>query len=322
MSLFHRKTLHPRNLLATMVFSMLPCWSNATENLPLNGIDVYDHMGKDYYWVSHTTEQSCQTAETCQQATTSARFRLKIMTKRWTAQNFNLVWQRELASNNQKLPANFDMQALIDFTQLPKTPLTQGDIIDIAFDGKNTLISINNAIAQRSSGKVLFNYLSNIWIGSVPPSRSFRSNMLQGHGGEHSQETLIAFKTSKIDKSRLGLLKTWQDIKEKSEISSDNNSENKEEIANQNANEIALKLSPSKPEITESSLNSTPIATTQTITKAVDDTRAVSAKISNASKNEDIRSETKNVIEKLTSATSTIPKTAIPTESIIAKEPQ
>ncbi len=313
MSRFHRKTLCMRYLLMVLIIS-LSSWVSATDNLPLNGIDAYDHMGKDYYWVSHTTTLSCQTAEACQKATAPARFRLKIITKRWTAQNFNLVWQRELASNNQKLPANFDMQALIDFTQLPKTPLTKGDTIDIVFDGKDTLISINNAVAQRSQGKTLFNYLSNIWIGSVPPSRRFRSNMLQGHEGEHSQDKLIAFKTLKMDESRLGLLKEWQTQKSDEALSDANKKKNAKDTeldSNQTNDEIALKLPTPKP-----SPNKVPpkpsVSTVTQTTAAITTQVATQTRPTSNANNSGSRSDTPNVIERLTSATSTIPKTAIP----------
>ena len=139
-------------LLVATVFCWVPI---ATGALELNGIDTYHHMSKDYYLVAFYTAESCSSTEECQANTSNQRFRLKVITERWTAQSFNLVWQRELASNNQTLPAGLKMASVIHFTQLPKTGLTYGDAIDISYDGHDTTIAINQVFALRSPGKAL-----------------------------------------------------------------------------------------------------------------------------------------------------------------------
>lgn len=199
--------LHWSALLVGSLLSLLPLCAAA--DLKLNGLDTYHHMGKDYYWVAFYTTDSCQSAGECQSANTDQRFRLKVITERWTAQSFNLVWQRELASNNPTLPPKLDMAAVIHFTQLPKTGLTYGDVIDISYDGHDTTIAINQVFALRSPSKSLFNYLSNVWLGPIPPSRSFRANMLMGHNGEHNPQLLTAFSALKPTQERMALLSEW-----------------------------------------------------------------------------------------------------------------
>lgn len=183
---------------------------SANSDLPLNGIDVYSHLSKNYYWVAHYTEASCRSLDECETATTQARYTLKVVTSRWTPQSFNLVWQRELATNNSTFPKQFNVQSIIDFTQLPKTQLTRGDTIDIAFDGSDTTISVNNLLAQKQPGKALFNYIARIWIGPVPPSRAFKSNILKGHTSNHSQQLVNQFNDLKTSADRLALLDEWQ----------------------------------------------------------------------------------------------------------------
>ncbi|HEY7773216.1 MAG TPA: TonB family protein [Marinagarivorans sp.] len=201
-----------------VLFGVLACSPPvAFANGSLNGIDTYNHMGKDYYLVAHYTEQSCYTTPECEQAETPARFTLKITTARWTAHSFSLVWRRELASNNDTVLDNTNLQALLEFTRIAETQLTRGDTIDIAFDGSDTTIAVNKVFAVRAEGKTLFNYIARKWLGPVPPSREFKQRMLAGHGGEHDLTTLAKFNALTPKPARMSLLATWYNEKENAE---------------------------------------------------------------------------------------------------------
>lgn len=171
-------------------------------------------MGKDYYLVAHYTSQSCEEAITCEEASSPARFLLKIITPRWTSHSYSLVWQRELSSNNSQTLDNENLQALLAFTRIAETPLTHGDTIDLVFDGNQTTIAVNKVFAVRTEGKTLFNYIGRAWLGPVPPSREFQQRMLAGHHGHHDQTTLARFKAIKPNPNRMSLLDTWHAKKE------------------------------------------------------------------------------------------------------------
>ena len=189
--------------------------SMALAGSQLNGIGSYNHMGKNYYLVAYYTSHSCESTPQCEQATTPARFTLKITTPRWTAHSYSLVWQRELASNNEGTLDKTNMEALLAFTRIAETQLTRGDTIDLAYDGSDTTIAVNKVFAVRAPGKTLFNYIGRVWLGPVPPSREFKQNMLAGHQGSHDQAMLDSFNALKPTAARMSLLDTWHAKKTK-----------------------------------------------------------------------------------------------------------
>ncbi|BCD97236.1 TonB family protein [Marinagarivorans cellulosilyticus] len=190
-------------------------YSMALASSQLNGIGTYNHMGKNYYLVAYYTSHSCESTPQCEQATTPARFTLKITTPRWTAHSYSLVWQRELASNNEDTLDKANMKALLAFTRIAETQLTRGDTIDLAYDGSDTTIAVNKVFAVRAPSKTLFNYIGRVWLGPVPPSREFKQNMLAGHQGSHDQAVLDSFNALKPTAARMSLLDTWHSKKAK-----------------------------------------------------------------------------------------------------------
>lgn len=187
---------------------------NEDPTLSLNGIATYNHMGKDYYIIAHYSALSCSSASDCEMQTTPARYRLKMVTSRWTSHSYSLVWQRELTSNNSQTQlADEDAKKLYALTHLPETQLTSGDTIDVYFDGKATKIFINGAPALTTPGKHLFNYIARIWIGPVPPSRQFKADMLKGHQAQHSVKLVYEFEAIIPLADRLNLLAQWQQKK-------------------------------------------------------------------------------------------------------------
>ena len=197
-----------------LISLLLSAAAVASPTKHLNGVGSYYHMGKDYYLVAHYTSQSCEAAITCEEATTPSRFLLKIITPRWTSHSYSLVWQRELSSNNSQTLDNENLEALLGFTRIAETPLTQGDTIDLVFDGNQTTIAVNKVFAIRAPGKALFNYIGRAWLGPVPPSREFQQSMLAGHQGHHDPATLARFKAIKPNPNRMSLLDTWHAKKE------------------------------------------------------------------------------------------------------------
>ncbi len=187
---------------------------NALVRPQLNGMSTYDNMGKTYYLVGFYTSQSCTQAQACLDQQTPTRFLLKVVTPRWTASNYSLMWQTDLAMNNQETLKGDDIKALIDFTQLAETPLTVGDEIDVSYESQYTTVAVNKVIAIRTKNKTLFNYISRVWLGPTPPSKQFQADLLVGHGGPIEARLRSEFEQIKPSPKRLNLLDNW-DISKK-----------------------------------------------------------------------------------------------------------
>ncbi|MDZ7924411.1 MAG: TonB family protein [Marinagarivorans sp.] len=186
---------------------------NALPRPQLNGMSTYNNMGKTYYLVGFYSSQSCTDTATCLAQQSPTRFLLKVVTPRWTASNYSLMWQTDLAINNQEALTGSDIKALVDFTQLAETPLTVGDEIDISYESQQTTIAVNKVIAIRTKNKTLFNYISRVWLGPIPPSKQFQANLLVGHGGHIEPQLRSEFEQIKPSPKRLSLLDHWSTAK-------------------------------------------------------------------------------------------------------------
>ncbi|MDZ7924294.1 MAG: chalcone isomerase family protein [Marinagarivorans sp.] len=182
---------------------------NALIRPQLNGMASYSNMSKTYYLVAFYTSQSCSDAQTCLEQQTPTRFLLKVVTPRWTASNYSLMWQTDLAINNQKPLEGDDIKALIDFTQLAETPLTVGDEIDVSYESQHTTVAVNKVIAIRTKNKTLFDYISRVWLGPTPPSKQFQADLLVGHDGPIDARLSSEFDQIKPSAKRMSLLDNW-----------------------------------------------------------------------------------------------------------------
>lgn len=207
---------HKRQLIITLCGLMLSvvntlAYSDTIKDMPLNGIGTFGHLGKDYYIVAHFSDQSCKETKACEQQNTKASYHLKVLTERWTSQSYSLVWRREMASNNRGIAVDPEIAArALEFSELAESQLTRGDEIRIAYNGLATQIFINNALAITQSGKALFNYIARVWIGALPPSKSFKNDLLAGHMGNHNNEQQYIFSTLEPSSKRLTLLSSWE----------------------------------------------------------------------------------------------------------------
>lgn len=179
----------------------------------LNGVARYEQLSREYYSVALYTQEPVTDVDTALAAATPMRAELRIVVKDWTPFSFGQIWMRDLSMNNELSEKADQIKPLMTFTHFPKASLSTGDRIDIYYaPTSGTRIRFNGEDVTQAEGATLFRYVLNTWIGSSPPTRQFRDDLLAGGiaGKAALEKELARHNELTIAAGREGLLKTWQ----------------------------------------------------------------------------------------------------------------
>jgi len=190
---------------------LLPLVSFAENHL--NGLSAYQQLNKEYYLGAlYTVEQMTDAGEVIRDQR-AQKMVVKITAKRWSPAKFREIWKQDIALNND-LTTNLNAtQDALAFTSFPQENLTIGDELVISFQPKKgTEVFLNSISVLRTTDKALFNLLLNSWLGDVPPSRLFQSDMLGRESliTSNKESSIERFQAIQINPERLDLVANWQ----------------------------------------------------------------------------------------------------------------
>ncbi|MFQ3231909.1 TonB family protein [Reinekea sp.] len=186
----------------------------------LNGVSAYEQLNKEYYLAALYTADPMHDAATILADKRPQKMVVRVTAKRWSPHKFNQLWRQDLALNNSFSDNLKLTEAAIAFTSFPKENLTVGDEIEISYTSKSgTQINLNGEAVLTYPDKGLFNAIVSTWIGDVPPSRLFQSDMLGNESIITSKKDLFIerFDNLSINPQRLDLVGTWQEAQQAAE---------------------------------------------------------------------------------------------------------
>ncbi|MBK8973884.1 MAG: TonB family protein [Hahellaceae bacterium] len=210
-----RPTLEGLSRKLTLTLWLMPAatFIQTVQAEMLNGVARYEQLSREYYSVAFYTQDPVTDVETALAAATPMRAELRIVVKEWTPFSFGQIWMRDLSMNNELSEKAEQIKPLMTFTHFPKAPLMKGDRIDIFYaPASGTRIRFNGEDVTQAEGATLFRYVLKTWIGSSPPTRQFRDDLLAGGvtGKATLEKELGRHNELKIATGREGLLKGWQ----------------------------------------------------------------------------------------------------------------
>lgn len=201
-----RQTLRSTFLLSLLSFLMI----SPTVALELNGIAAYEHLRKEYYIAALYSSAPSSDANTVINSTAAQRMVIKVTTKKWSPRRWALLWQDNIAINND-LDAHPELiKPIMRFTQFPKGNLSTGDEVIIDYSpAKGTRIQINRQTIVKAKGRTLFRYLLGTWVGKLPPAKSFKQRILKTHKDEAEQALTTRFANLYLPSTREQLVASW-----------------------------------------------------------------------------------------------------------------
>ena len=191
--------------------------------LTLNGIGSYQQLRKEFYIGALYLSQPSSNPQDILKSTGSKRMALKVTTKRWSPRRWSLQWQNDIAINNPFSSDKELTRQLLEFTGFLQDNLRSGDEILVDYvPAKGTTVSINGVTVLQTKTHEFFKYLVNVWIGKLPPSGEFKTNILSEAPNPEQDTLLTRYNSLSYDDGRSKEIEGWIQSKRQAIIDEEN----------------------------------------------------------------------------------------------------
>lgn len=173
--------------------------------LDLNGVAYHKEYGEEQYMAALYLEDLSSDAKEILLSDQRKRMEIKVLADRLFSRKFNSQWIEGVAIN----AGNFDLKKhaenLANFSNMLKVKLVQNDTLTIERTFRRGVeISLNGVLLGSIDDKSFFDLILRSWIGPVPLSAEFKSDLLQA--GSIEPARLAKFKDIRTTPARVAAL--------------------------------------------------------------------------------------------------------------------
>ena len=175
--------------------------------LEIKGSATYHALGKDYYIASLYVTDSSQDALALLADNQRQQMKIKVIAKRWSARKWKAQWQNNIVINNDVNTDPNLAQAIVDFTELPKSSLLASDEVIIDYiPSEGTRVYFNTHEVITTADIKLYSYLVNTWLGKFSLNRVFREKIAGASVPEHD---LLVKGNETLTQTRIDEVGAW-----------------------------------------------------------------------------------------------------------------
>ena len=205
--LFARRPTRGRSYLtglAITVAVLISCTAKA--ELILNGSTVYSDLGRDQFVAALYTETVHSNPQVIETLDSEKRMEVRILNN-YSKRRWINLWMQSISINNSRENFSDSAEELIALMQAAKSAPQKGDILEYLFSPQSgTSMRFNGTeLISDLSGEV-FGLLLRTWIGAIPPSTSFKEELL---GNQRNQQARDLLENLTPDKQRIALAASW-----------------------------------------------------------------------------------------------------------------
>ncbi len=174
----------------------------------MTGLAAYSELRRPYYIAALYLDQPVISAGQVLSSWGRRRMEMRITADRWTPRRFSSQWTQALILNVDPAQLEKYDDAFVSFNNLPRGALRRGDHLVVESDKKGrTRVSINGTEMFTENKPGLFEVLLSTWIGDKPPSREFKSAILD----EIDQALLAQYNALQPTAKRTAVVAAWLD---------------------------------------------------------------------------------------------------------------
>jgi len=201
--------------LQTLAITALLLVNTAAKTEPLlNGLAPHLELGQERFIAGLYVESLSEDAASIMEDAGHKRMALHVTAKRLSHRSLRRMWIEGMAINTPSGQLTKYAKDTVTFAGLFKSKLTKGDIILIdSQPGEGTAVSVNGVELGTLHTDGFFNVLLRTWIGSVPLSSDFRSQLLQN--GQIDEPLLAKFESIAPSTERIAAISEWTKPKPK-----------------------------------------------------------------------------------------------------------
>ena len=178
----------------------------AQSDLVMNGSSVYSDLGKDQFAAALYLETLQKNPSIVHSMQGQKRLEVRVLNNYSKRRWFNL-WMQSISINNSRETFSKSAQDLITLMQAAKSAPQKGDFIEyLSSPDQGTSMRFNGTELVADLPAEVFGLLLNTWIGAIPPTTSFKDEIL---GKEHNPAAVELLETVVTDPQRVTLAASW-----------------------------------------------------------------------------------------------------------------
>ena len=155
----------------------------------INGVAIHSELGQESFIGALYTTTFASQARDILIAQEEKQIQVRVLAKRISSRRFKRMWIEGLAINASAGELETQSRNMAKFSNMLKVTLVKGDIFSVQRTATSVKVAINGAPLGEIEDIGFFDLLLRTWIGPVPLSSEFRSNLLQSG---NIDETLLA----------------------------------------------------------------------------------------------------------------------------------
>ena len=258
-------------LLFSLVFGLF-CPSAYSE-LSLNGSAIYKDLGKQQFVAGLFVDTIQDSASTIQLEDSPKRMEVRMLNN-YSKRRWLNLWMQSISINNDRESFSGSAQEVIDIMQAPKSAPQKGDIIEYIYHPtEGTSMRFNGTELVANYPKNVFNILLRTWIGPIPPSTTFKEQLLGLETAEEAGEAEGLLSSIQPTSSRVALAASWIEVPVIVEAAPEPEAEIIATVAASPTPEVDADSLPAEPsdESTELASTSEPTAEEQAVKEAAEE---------------------------------------------------
>ncbi|PWK53409.1 TonB family protein [Pleionea mediterranea] len=160
-------------------------------SLELKGIGVASEFRTDIYIGALYAPVGLESLSLIKDINTPKRIEVRYLADNYSYRKVSRHFKERIAMNNDREIWQPMTREIVTFSRLFKQNFVTGDEIRIDFiPGRGSEVYLNDTLFETIENPQLFNLLLESWVGSVPPSKSFKQGIL-GELSDSEQSSII-----------------------------------------------------------------------------------------------------------------------------------
>ncbi|EAT12898.1 hypothetical protein RED65_12534 [Oceanobacter sp. RED65] len=170
------------------------------------GVGLYSDLSAKYYYGALYSTYNSTNENKLLDSKSDMRMEMRFISEKVSPRRFNKLFNDMIAINNPTKTINQYTDEIIDLTQIVQDDLIYGDRLVVERINGGVTFFINSVPVMTTDNSEFLNVLLRGWIGLLPPTPSYKRDVLSGDTGPH----VLAYETLDWDSSRKTLVEKWQ----------------------------------------------------------------------------------------------------------------
>lgn len=190
--------------LFAILFSLLLKSTSAAAAPSLNGVATHTELGKDQFIAGLFLSSLSVSARDVLISNEEKRLQVRVLAPALSSRRFQRMWIEGMAINSSPAELEKHAENLAMFSNFLKVKMIQGDIFSIDRNNAGVKVAINGTIIGEVKDPYFFDLLLRTWIGPVPLSSGFRTDLLAS--GTIKPESLNRFEATRPSDQRIAAI--------------------------------------------------------------------------------------------------------------------